>query len=176
MRGANLGPSTQLVLIGLLVVVGAAFVTRSVIFFRRENAGEHLVYPSTWSAGQCRTLESFRLLLGLALIPLWAIFLCGSALMLGNGSFGYVEVISLICMLLISHAWVILLTPSDWKKLDAFPRSFWVTMAFLVVWWGTAFTAISCMMFVEASASPQLRTYSGVFAAHSNFPYKVTGG
>jgi hypothetical protein len=165
---------TQLILIGLLAVVWAAFVTRVVIFFRREYAGVRLVYPSAWTALQCRALEYFRRVVGLALIPLWVIYLL-IAPSVPAGWLEYVEVISLISMLVISYAWVILLTPSDWRKLDAFPQSFWLTIAFLMIWWGMAFTAVG-WMFAEASASPPLRTYSGVFAAQSDIPYRACDG
>jgi hypothetical protein len=161
----------QLILMGVLAVVCAAFVTRAVIFFRREYAGVCLVYPSAWNSVQHRTIEYFRQLVGLALSLLWVAFLLIAPSMRESWPSGYVEVISLISMLVISYAWVILLTPSDWRKLDAFPQSFWPTIAFLVIWWGMAFTAVG-WMFVEASASPPLQTYSIVFAAQSDIHIK----
>jgi hypothetical protein len=71
MRYADLSPSTQLLLIGLLAVASASLFTRAIVFFYREKVGVRPIYPSAWSAAQCRALESFRLLVGLALIPLW---------------------------------------------------------------------------------------------------------
>src|SRR5258706_178718 len=91
MRYADLSPFTQLLLIGLLAVVLAAFFTRAIIFFRRENAGVRPLYPIAWSAAQCRALEYFRLLIGLALVPLWGAYFFIAPSMPTNWPFGYLE-------------------------------------------------------------------------------------
>jgi hypothetical protein len=57
------------------------------------------------------------------------------------------------------YARAVLLAARNWKGLDAFPRSFLVIVTFLVLWWGTAFSAIGWML-VEASASPPSRGIS----------------
>jgi hypothetical protein len=80
-----------------------------------------------------------------------------------NWSFGYFEVIALISMLSISYAWTVLLAARNWKRLDAFPQSFLLIITFLVLWWGTAFSAIGWML-AEASAPPPIRIFSGVYA------------
>src|SRR5258706_12598175 len=58
-----------------------------------------------------------------------------------RGRFGYCSV-SLISMLSVSYAWTLLLAARDWKAFNAFPRSFLLIVTFLVLWWGTAFSAI----------------------------------
>src|ERR1039457_6232879 len=141
MRYADLSPSTQLLLMGLVAVASAALFTRAIVFFHREKAGVRPIYPSAWSAAQCRALESFRLLVGLALIPLWGFFLFIAPSLPTNWPFGYLDVIFIIVLLLISNAWVLLLIPRNWEKFGAISRSFWITITFLVVWWGTIFTA-----------------------------------
>jgi hypothetical protein len=153
---------TQLILIGVVVVVWAALLIRAAIFFRVESAGIPSLYPDSWNMTQCRTLERIRLLIGLALIPLWAIYFFLVPSMPTNWPFGYLEAITLILMLSVSYAWALLLAARDWKGLDAFPRSFLLIITFLMLWWGTAFTAIG-WMFAVASAPRPFRIF-GVYA------------
>jgi hypothetical protein len=160
----HLSPSTESFMIGVLIVAFGAFLTRAILFARREYAGIRPVYPSAWSAAQCRSLEYFRLLVGLALIPLWASFLFFALAMRTNWQSGFFGVFFLTLLLLISNAWLLLLVPRNWQKFGAISRSFWITMTFLVVWWGLTFTAAG-WMFAKASASPPLRSLSGVYAA-----------
>ncbi len=174
MEYADLSPSTQFLLAGLLAVTGAALLTRAIVFFRQEYTGIRPIYPSAWSVAQCLTLEYFRLLVGLALITLWGSFLYLAPSMPTNSPFGYVETIILILLLLISHAWVLLLALRNWEKFGAIPRSFWITIAFLVVWWGATFTA-TCWVLAMASASPIVHIY-GVYAALEVLPLTGTAG
>jgi hypothetical protein len=168
----HLSPSIQFLMIGVLIVAFGAFLTRALIFARREYVGIRPVYPSTWSAAQCRSLEYFRLLIGVALIPLWGFFLFIAPSMPTNWPFGYAELISLVLLLLISNAWVLLLVPRNWEKLGAISRSFWITITFLTIWWAVTLTAAG-WMFAKASESPPLRSLSGVYAAQ-DLPSKTT--
>jgi hypothetical protein len=164
MRYADSDPSTQLILISLVIVVGSALLIRATIFFRFERAGIHPLYPASWNAAQCKALESFRLLLGLALIPLWAAYLFVAQSIRINWPLGYFDLISLISMLSVSYAWTILLATRNWKVLEALPHSFLVMVVFLVLWWGAAFSAIG-WMFAQASAPPPFHGFpSGVYA------------
>jgi hypothetical protein len=169
MHHANLSLSAQFALIGLLAVACSALVTRAMIFFHREKAGGRSIYPSTWSAAQCRTLEYFRLLVGLALIPLWGTFLCIAPSMRTDWSFEHLDVIFLILLLWISDAWVLLLVPRNWKNFGAFTRSFWITITFLVVWWGATFMVTEWML-VKVSAPPS-DVFTGAYAVWGVPPY-----
>src|SRR5260370_21366147 len=111
-----LNPSAQFLMIGLLIVAFGAFLTRAVLFARREYAGIRPVYPSAWSAAQCRSLEYFRLLVGLALIPLWASFLFSAPSMRTNWPSEYLGVFFLILLLLMSNSCLLLLAPWNWQK------------------------------------------------------------
>ena len=165
----HLSSSTQLLLCGLVIVAFAAFLTRAVVFARREYKGIRRVYPSTWSTAQCQCLEYFRLLVGLALVPLWMYFYLFAPSMQANWPSKYLDVLFLIFLLLISNAWSLLLVPGNWQKFGAISRSFWITIAFLVIWWGVTFTA-TAWMFTKASAPPPpppLRSFSGIYAAHA---------
>ena len=161
MQDADLSQSTQLLLVGLLAVAGAALLTRSCVFFRGEYLGVRPIYPNTWSAAQCRILEYFRLLVGVELIPLWGSFLYLGPSMPTNWPFGYVQTVILLLLLLISNAWVLLLVPRNWEKFGAITRSFWLTIIFLVVWWGATFAATG-LMFAKVST---LSIIHGIYAA-----------
>src|SRR5229473_1546261 len=105
---------TQVILIGVVVVVWAALLIRAAIFFRLESAGVPPLYPDSWNVAQCRALERFRLLIGLALIPLWAVTLFVTPSLPTNWPFGFLEATALICLLCVSYAWVVLLAARDW--------------------------------------------------------------
>ena len=153
----------QLSLIILIVVLSAGFLMRAGVFFRLQSAGLRPLYPDSWNVTQCRTLERFRRLIGLSLIPLWAVYLFIILSKPTNWSYGYLQVISLISMLAISYAWAVLLALRNLKGLDALPQSFLLIIAFLVLWWGTAFSAIGWML-TEASTPPRIHVFSGVYA------------
>ena len=159
MHLSDLDLPTQLGLISLVFVLWAGFLMRAVIYFRRESAGIRPLYPDSWSVAQWKG----RLLIGFALIPLWAVYLLIVPSMPSRWSLAYLEVISLISMLSVSYAWAVLLAARNWKGLDALPQSFLLIIAFLVLWWVTAFSAIGWML-AEASAPPPIRIFSGVYA------------
>src|SRR6185369_8605788 len=113
-------------------------------------AGIPCRYPSSWSPAQCRALEQFRLFICLSLVLLWSFFLVIVPSIPTNWPFGLV---SLVSLLLLSQAWVALLTPRDWRRLGAHPGSFWLLSAFLVLWWAVALSATG-WIFAQASAPP----------------------
>jgi len=159
MHYSDLDLSAQLGLLILVVVLSTGFLMRTLVFFRLEIAGRRPLYPDSWNVAQCRALERFRLLIGLGLIPLWGVYLFIAPSMSANWSFGYLgEVISLIAMLSVSYAWAVLLAARNWKRFDALPRSFLLIIAFLVLWWGTAFSAIGWML-AEASTPPRVHMF-----------------
>src|SRR5438105_7540920 len=109
MHYSDLLLSTQLGLIGMVVVLWAGFLMKAVVYFRLESSGIRSLYPDSWKVAQCRTLEKFRLLIGLGLAPLWVVYLFVVPSASTTWSFGYLPVISLIAMLSISYAWAVLL-------------------------------------------------------------------
>src|ERR1700746_595596 len=147
MQHANL-LSSLFLLNGLVALACSALLTRAMIFLYRKRAEPLPLYPSGWSAAQCRALEYFRLLIGLALVPLWGFFLAIAPTM--RTTRWHLDIIFLIFLLLISNAWIVLLSPQNWKKFGIVSRSFWIMIIFLVVWWGTMFTATGWML-VKAS-------------------------
>jgi hypothetical protein len=160
----EISPLIQIILAGLLVGASASLLMRAVVFLSRERSGMRPVYPRTWSKAQCRLLEKFRLLVGLALISLWGAFLSIVPAVQTKWSFGDELLIAFVILLLLkSNAWMLLLLPRNWEKFGALSRSFSIVITFLFVWWGVAFTATS-WLFAKASASSQLHSVSGVYA------------
>src|SRR6476646_10900548 len=88
----------QIVLASLIVLIGAAFLLRAVIFLRSESAGVRPLYPNGWEDGQRRTLEQIRLMIGLSLVLLWTAYLSLTPLSPRNWRF---ELILLMLMLLV---------------------------------------------------------------------------
>ena len=162
---------TQFILISVVVVVWAALLIRAVIFVRLESAGIPPLYPDSWNVAQRQALERFRLLIGLALVPLWAVYLFVVPSMPTNWPFGYLEAISLISMLSVSYAWALLLAARDWKGLDAFPHSFLLIITFLVLWWGTAFSAIGWMLAEGLAPQPFHIFSTGAYAEGDKLPF-----
>src|SRR5262245_5615160 len=161
MRLADLSPSIQFILIGLLAVASTVLLVRAMVFVYREKIGLRPTYPGTWSAAQCRALERFRLLVGLGLIPLW-----GSFLFIAQWPFEFWDLFYFILLLLISSSWVQLLDRRDWEKSGTKSRSFRKAITFLMVWWGVVFT-VTEWMFVPSILS-RLSDYTGA-------PTPVTG-
>jgi hypothetical protein len=172
MHYSDLHLSTQFGLIGLVLVLWTGLLMKALVYFRRESAGIRPLYPDSWNGAQCQALEGFRLLIGLGLVPLWAVYVFIVPSASTKWSFGYLQVISLIAMLSVTYAWTVLLAARNWKRFDAFPQSFLVIIAFLVLWWGTAFSAIGWML-AEASTPTKVHMFSGVYAARE-MPY-LTG-
>jgi hypothetical protein len=160
----EIDPSTQVVLIGLLAVSSASLLLRSIVFFRREKRGMRSTYPNAWSLAQCRAIEQLRMVTGLVLLSLWAIFLFVAPTIATR--WAHCAVIAfVVLLLLISNAWLLLLLPRNWERVGAMSRSFAIVITFLVIWWTTAFTATGWLL-AKASTwpTPSLHTISGVYA------------
>src|SRR5258708_14910316 len=90
----------QIVLASLVVLIGAAFLLRAVIFLRHESAGIRPLYPDSWTDDQRRTLEQIRLVIGLSLVLLWAAYLSVTPLTPRNWRFG--RILLMFILLVIS--------------------------------------------------------------------------
>lgn len=165
----------ELCLILLVVVVWVGFLIRTAIFFRHESAGTLPLYPKSWNEMQCRALEQFRMLIGLGVVALWAAYLFFVPWVTPEWQFGYPEVLSLISLLSASYAWAVLLAVRNWSRFDSMPRSFLVITAFLVLWWGTAFSAVGWVL-TEASARQPFHVIPlGIYAVNENARSRQTG-
>ena len=170
MNFAALSPvEARALLVGFLSTGFAILLTRAIILFRRKRAGFHPIYPPTWNLVQCRALERFRLLVGLALIPLWVTFFCIASSIRTDWAYGHLGQFLFGLLLWISDAWVLLLVPRNWQTFGVISRSFWIVMAFLVVWWGTVFTATGWML-AKASTTPL-----GLYGPYGAQYYSLSG-
>ena len=157
------GPPTQLVLIGLVAVSSASLFLRAIVFVHREKRGVQSNYPGAWSTIQRRAIEQVRQVVGLALLALWGTFLSVAPAIETRWPH-YGVIVFVILLLLISNAWLLLLLPRNWEKFGAMSRSFSIVITFLVIWWGTTFTATGWLL-VKAAAPQPLHTINGSYAA-----------
>jgi hypothetical protein len=135
MRYQDLAVSTQILLVGLLALVLAAVVALAAIFFSRTFARVPQRYPRTWAEAQCWLLERVRLTVGVVLSLLWAALLVAIPHMPTNAPFGFLEVVLIVMLLLLSYAWIVLLLPRDWEALGVLTRHFSITITVLALWW-----------------------------------------
>lgn len=146
-------PLSQFILIGVLVVVWTALLIRTAAFVRLGIAGAILFYPESWKPSQCRMIEKVRLAIGVALLPLWTVYLQATSAMENFTGAKNLEAIALIAMISLCYAWTLLLPPRDLRKLDLIPQSFLMVVLFLALWWGAAFSALG-WMFTSTLARP----------------------
>ncbi|UVO39408.1 hypothetical protein KUL72_14155 [Bradyrhizobium arachidis] len=158
MHYLDLSLSVQFGLIGLIVVLGAGISMRTVMYFRHEAAGVPSLYPVSWNGSQRRVLERLRLLIGLGLAALWADYVFAIPSVPPAWPLKCLDVIALACMLSASYAWAVLLAARNWRAFEAVPRSFLLIIALLMLWWGTAFSAIGWML-AEASTPVPFRVF-----------------
>jgi hypothetical protein len=165
MQNPDLSQPNQIFLIAVMVVTLVGILTRAAMFVRCEWAGLELIYPRVWNKAQRRTLETFRLLIGFALVGLWVAFVILSPSMPTNWPFGYLEAVSQIILHLMTYAWILLLLPLNWKTFGALSNSFWMTITVLVVSWGAMLLATGWMLVKATESAPRLDMPPvGVFA------------
>jgi hypothetical protein len=160
----------QFILISVLLVVWVAFLIRTVLFVRLEIAGIGPLYPESWNPAQRKALENFRLLVGLALVPLWLTFIFVTSSPQANAMSGYLEPLTLISMIAVCYAWTLLLAPRDLRMLDVFPRSFLLMFIFLVLWWILAFSALGWMLTKAATRPPLIGVPNRAYADRLQLP------
>jgi hypothetical protein len=170
----EIDPPTQLVLIGLLAVSSASLFLRSIVFFRRDRRRIRSTYPSAWSLAQCRAIEQFRLVTGLALLSLWGLFLFVAPAIAMRWAH-YAVIAFVVLLLLISNAWLLLLLPRNWERFGAMSRSFAIVITFLVIWWGMTFTATGWLLAKATTwPAPRLHTIFGVYATATTVHERMT--
>ena len=162
MHFQNASASVQLLSYCLLAVVMAAFLVRAAIFFRRQFVGIRPRYPSSWTPAHCKTLEWFRLAVCLAIIPLWIYFAMSGLIWPNLWPIGFLSFVSLV---LVSHAWVTLITPRDWTAYGRYAASFSLTLTFLVLWWGTMLAGTGWMLSAASASVRRVVMPIGVFAS-----------
>ncbi|MGE9007778.1 hypothetical protein ACO2JO_04290 [Leptospira interrogans] len=154
MFNPDLSPRDQLLLLCILGGIWLALYSRLIVYVRFEKAGVAPSYPQSWNVTQRRTLERVRSYIGLGLLWFWVVFYVVKPSLPTSWPFGYKEALSLVALTSLSYAWILLLAPRKLRILDLLPRSFEIFLAFLVLWWGAAFSLIVWMLAKAASTTP----------------------
>ena len=154
MRYKDLEFSTQILLVTFLAILLSVVVIRAALFIFRNFTGVAQRYPRTWTPTQCRLMDRFRMLVGLALSALWIALLFAVPHMPTNWPFGLLEGISILVLLLLSNAWILLLLPRAWDKFGPLANRFSVFMGALLLWWTLMFGGTVWM--IAKAAAPRL--------------------
>ena len=154
MRYKDLEFSTQILIVTFLALLLSAVVIRAALFIFRNFTGVAQRYPRTWTPTQCRLMDRFRMLVGLALSALWIALLLAVPHMPTNWPFGLLEGISILVLLLLSNAWILLLLPRALDKFGPLANRFSVFMGALVLWWTLMFGGTVWM--IAKAATPRL--------------------
>ena len=124
MRYQDLEFSAQILIVTFLALLLSAVLIRAALFIFRNFTGVPHRYPGTWTPTQCRLMDRFRMLIGVALSALWIALLLAVPYMPTNWPFGLLEGISILVLLLLSNAWILLLLPRAWDKLGRWRTAF----------------------------------------------------
>jgi hypothetical protein len=161
MQYGDLEISTQVLLIGLLLVlVGSMLLRVGAVLWRKRSQVPQL-YPRSWTTAQCQLMDRFCLAVGVTLSALWLAQLASMPHMPTNWPFGLESIV----VLLLTNAWLILMLPRDWKLLGALTERFLVTLMTLAVWWTLMFGGTAWLLAKALSAPPPQLTLGPVVAA-----------
>ena len=172
MQYGNLELSTQVLLVGLLVVLMSSMFVRVGAVLWRKLAQVPRLYPRSWTAPQCRLMDRFCLVVGLVLSTFWLGLIVAAPRMPTNWPFGFFEATSLIVLLLLTNAWLILLLPRDWRVLGAWTERFAVTLMMLATWWALMFGGTAWML-AKAVSSPPHIVFGPVIASADVLPSAI---
>ena len=164
MQYSDLEIPTQILLIGLLLVLIGSMVLRAGAVVWRKQTQVPQLYPRSWTAAQCQLMDRFCLAVGMALSTLWLAQLVAMPQVPANWTFG-LEAIAVL--LLLTNAWLILLLPRDWKLLGALTERFLVTLMTLAVWWTLMFGGTAWLLAKALSAPPPQLMLVPVVAARA---------
>ena len=169
MQYKDLDFSTQIMLISLLLVlIGSTFLRAGAVFWRNQTQVPKL-YPRSWTSAQCRLMDRFCLAVGVTLGAQWLAQLIAAPLMPTNWPFGFLEVVSVIVLLLLTNAWLILVLPRDWNLRSRFTKRFLATLTTLAIWWTLMFSG-SAWLLAKASSVPPPRLILGPVIASVSVP------
>jgi hypothetical protein len=154
MRHPNMDIPTQILLVSVLALLSTGLVLRTVVFARRYLAEVPHRYPSSWSQAQCGLFAQFQRGVGLSIGILWIAFISAVPQMPSSWPIGYVQVGSATVLLLLTHAWLILVVPRDWTTQTQLMRRFGTMMSFVVAWWVFALCGTGWMIVRASTAAP----------------------
>jgi hypothetical protein len=155
MRYKDLDYTTQILLVTILTILLAVVVVRAAIFLYRNFVGVPQRYPRTWTPAQCRLMNGFRLFIGVALSALWIALLIATPQMPTSWPFGFLEVVSLAALLLLTNGWILLVLPRDWERFGQQTKRFSLATGALMLWWALMLSGTAWIL-AKASAPPVL--------------------
>lgn len=165
MQYRNLELSTQVLLVGLLLVLTASMLMRGGVVLWRKLAQVPHIYPRSWTAPQCRLMNRFCVVVGMVVGALWLALFTVVPKMPTNWPFGFLEATSLVVLLFLTNAWLILVLPRDWGALGALTERFVATLVMLATWW-TLMIGGTAWMLAKASSTPTpILTFGPVVAS-----------
>ena len=111
----DLSPNTEMALYFATFLALALVVARGSLAYHRHRIAAQHQYPVEWSDAHIRMLEHLRIAIGFALALTWGFLLLAAPQMPSSAPFGVLPALLLICLLLLTNAWVRLMIPSEWK-------------------------------------------------------------
>ena len=136
MRPPDLPDHVQTALIFAVLLATGSAVFRSIIALARQLKNVPHQYPAAWTSAQIGLLERFRISLGIALLIMWGVLSVLLPEIPGSGPFGLMQALLLIIVLLLTGAWVRLISPSEWKHTFIGKMRFKHALACLIIVWG----------------------------------------
>ena len=162
-RRPDLDPLTQAALIGAVAVAVLALLVRTLVALHRQYAGVPHRYPDSWTDAHIRLFAQLRIAIGIALAATWVSLAAAAPHMPQSWPFGRTEMLLTLVVLLLSYAWIVLLTPRDWAQTVLGKLRFDRAIGVLVVWWvlllGTALVTI-----MNAASAPSFIVLQGAYA------------
>ena len=155
---------TQAVLLSSVAILTAIVLLRVVVLFRRQHARVPHRYPGSWTNDQIKTFEQFRLSMGVSLAITWVILQMAAPRMPESWPFGLEETLLTIGLLLLTHAWLLLLIPSNWEHSIFSKLRFAYSFAILALWWITLLSAILVTIGLATMRHVQFLFPQGPFA------------
>jgi hypothetical protein len=169
MQYGDLEISTQILLVGLLVVLTGSMLVRVGVIFWRKVIQVPRLYPRSWTASQCNLMDGFCVVVGMILSAMWLALPIAAPQMPTNLPFGFLEAVSMVVLLLLTNAWLILLLPRDWSVMGAWTKRFAATLMILVTWWTLMFGGTAWLL--ANAASPPPRLIFGPIVASVDVPF-----
>ena len=130
----DLSPNTEMALYFATLLALALVVARGSLAYHRHRIAAQHRYPVEWSDAHIRILEHLRISIGLVLALTWGFLLVAAPQMPSSAPFGVLPTLLLIFLLLLTNAWVRLMTPSEWKHTFGTMKSKHAVGCLFVVW------------------------------------------
>ena len=151
LRYPDLSYPAQAVLVCVIVVVVSLLLTRGTIAIYRHQVAMPHQYPVAWTYAQIRFFANVRISIGFTLSATWGILFFASPATPHSWPFGLVEAMLALIVMLMTYAWILLVTPRDWKLTFIGKMSFGHAVGCILVWW---IVFLGASLFAIAKSAP----------------------